>query len=611
MDIQESISIIQGCVNTLMPSSGVYKMISKNGQILYIGKAKDLKKRITQYTNINNLSSRVKTMICLINKIDIIYTKSENEASLLEVNLIRTIKPRYNIMLKDDRKFSYITLDKGHNFPKIQKSYSIRDSNLVHFGPFLSIKKLDNTIMEIQKLFQIRSCSDQIFSRVKSPCIMYDIKRCSAPCVNKISYKDYQSNIEELERFFSGKTKHIHTRLLDKMNKLSKSFMYEKAIVVRDQIRLLNYIQSRSIFNHLSNKNIDIFIYHDVIELKKYCIQVCIIKNGMHFDDKCYYFDKDISDIKSQKLYEFVISFYRHKNYPTEIWLSHKDINLDIITQSNIEIARKKIKIISLTDKDKNKVYLFFVSKFKIICQDYIKSYFIKVNIFKDLKNKFNLLSIPKRIEVYDNSHNNGCNPVGCVIVVNKDGFMKDEYRKYVINEHTNTISDYYILREVITRRFKKRDKYLLPDLVIIDGGKGHLSTAINVFNQLNIKNVNIVAMSKGPNRKSGRECFYQYNKKSLLFDKNDKTLLFLQNIRDEVHKFAISTYRMLAIQNSKKSFLDSIKGIGNKRKKNILLHFDAIKDIKYASEDDLIKINGINKILAKAILYYIRHLNI
>ncbi|WHA05025.1 excinuclease ABC subunit UvrC [Candidatus Bandiella numerosa] len=607
INIRNGISAIKNCANTLVSRPGIYKMIGKDDQILYIGKAKDLSKRVIQYANINNLSYRLKRMVSLIERIDILFTKSEIEALILEADLIKSIKPKYNIALKDDKSFPYIVLDKNHNFPKLKKFRGKKNDALIYFGPFLSVDKLDKIIIELQKLFLIRSCSDYYFSTRRRPCLMYQIKRCSAPCVNKISPEDYSKSITNLKKFLSGKTQEIFSDFIREMQYYSDEMEYEKAANIRDKIKLLNYVQSKNIFHGFSNRNIDIFIFYEESSSQKYCIQVYIIRDGHNFGDKCRFFDRNPIESEKEIIYRFIIQYYQNNEIPNEIWCNIE--NMDFKSISKVTQSTTKSNIILPKNKNDKNIFNFVIENTKEVYNKYIQNYLTKIDIFQDIAKKFALPFIPEKIEIYDNSHNHGANPVGCVVVVGQEGFIKSEYRKYKIT-NKKCMDDYHMLREVIRRRFKKIDQSSLPDLIIIDGGKGQLSAVTDEFNNMNIGNVNIVAMSKGLNRNSGREFFHQNGKFSFQIDKSDKTLLFLQNIRDEAHRFAVTSHRNLMRKSSKKSELDAIKGIGEKRKRSLLLYFDSLNNLKLASEEDIAKIEGINKKLAKNIFQYIHKSN-
>ena len=608
-NIKNGVNIIKKYTNTLSTKPGIYKMIDKNQEIMYIGKAKNLNKRITQYSNFNNLPYRLQKMVSLLHSIETLFTKSENEALILEASLIKSIQPKYNICLKDDKSFVHILLDTQHKFPKIIKLRGKKSNNQISLGPFLSINKLNIVIKELQKLFLVRNCSNYDFATRKKPCLLYQIQLCSAPCVNKISEEVYSQSVRQLKDFLVGRTKQIHINLIKDMEDFSNKFMYEKAAKVRDKIKLLNSIQKVDTIYEGPNNNIDVFSYHEQTLLQKYCIQVYFIRNGCHFGDKYYYFDKDTSELKKEIIYKFISEFYQKNVLPSEIWHNIQEINPKLILKIIGCTTLQQIQVKFLKASNNSKIPQLIINNIKSSFEKNSQNYFMNINVLKDLANKFNLSYIPEIIEVYDNSHHHGSSPIGCVVVVGQNGFIKSKYRKYKMANEC-CMDDYFMLKEVIRRRFKNINYHELPDLIIIDGGKGQLSIVTNELRRLNISQINVIAMSKGINRNEGREFFHHKNQQSFQMSKNDKTLLFLQNIRDEAHRFVLAVHRNSMKECLTKSYLDSIKGIGKKRKKSLLLHFETINDIKFANEADLIKIKNINKKLARSILQQIHYFN-
>ena len=608
-NIKNGVNIIKKYTNTLSTKPGIYKMIDTNQEIMYIGKAKNLNKRIAQYSNFNNLPYRLQKMVSLLHSIDTLLTKSENEALILEATLIQSIQPKYNICLKDDKSFAYILLDTQHKFPKITKFRGKKSNDQTSLGPFLSINKLNIVIKELQKLFLVRNCSNYDFATRKKPCLLYQIQLCSAPCVNKISEEVYNQSVRQLKDFLVGKTRQIHTNLTKDMEDFSNKFMYEKAAKVRDKIKLLNSIQKVDVIYEAPNNNIDVFFYYEQTSLKKYCIQIYFIRNGSHFGDKYYYFDKDTIELKKEIIYKFISEFYQKNILPSEIWHNIQEINPKLILKIIGCTTLQQIHVKFLKTSNNNKILQPIINNIKSSFEKNSQNYSININILKDLVNKFNLPYIPEIIEVYDNSHHHGSHSIGCVVVVGQNGFIKSKYRKYkMVNEYC--MDDYFILKEVIRRRFKKINYHELPDLMIIDGGKGQLSTVTNELRRLNISQINVIAMSKGINRNEGKESFHHKNQQSFQMSKNDKTLLFLQRLRDEAHRFAIAAHRNSMKKCITHSYLESIKGIGKKRKKSLLLHFETINDIKFANEEDFVKIKNINKKLARSIMEQIHHLS-
>lgn len=607
VDIKRGVSIIKDSVQNLGSKPGVYKMIGGVEETLYIGKAKNLAKRVSQYANISKLPYRLKRMVSLLHRIDILTTKTETEALILEADLIKTIQPKYNIALKDDKSFAYLALDNEHDFPKMKKFRGKKQGNTKYYGPFLSVDKLEKTIIELQKLFLIRSCSDHYFATRRRPCLMYQIKRCSAPCVGKITKENYDKSIDDLKLFLAGKANSIHSKLIDGMENASDALEYERAASIRDKIRLLTYIQSKNIFHNLAGKNIDIFaVYEEKDEYQEFCIQVFMVRDGHNFGNKLEFLDKHPGMTKEEVLSGYMIQFYQDKSIPKEIWS-----NVSITDTKSISSALgESIKIFTPKDGENKGIMGFAVENTKDAYKQHLDDTLTKTAIFNELAVKFSLPCLPETIEVYDNSHNHGSYAVGCVVVVGQDGFIKSAYRKYSMSNMTKDISmdDFAMLKEVIKRRFgKSSETRNMPDLMIIDGGKGQLSAVCSELKRLEISNANVVAMSKGPDRNAGREFFHQNGKNEFQMQKDDKVLLFLQKIRDEAHRFAITSHRKLLRKSSQKSGLDRIQGVGEKRKKILLSHFGSINELKSASEEDIAKVKGLNQKLAKMIFQYIR----
>ncbi|WPX96747.1 excinuclease ABC subunit UvrC [Candidatus Bandiella euplotis] len=603
IDIKRGISVIRNSVKNLDSRPGIYKMIGSADEILYIGKAKNLAKRVSQYAHVSKLPYRLKRMVSLLHKIDVLTTKTETQALILESDLIKTTQPKYNVALKDDKSFAYLALDNDHDFPKMRKFRGKKQSNAIYYGPFLSVEKLDKTIVELQKLFLIRNCSDHYFATRKRPCLMYQIKRCSAPCVGKITKEGYNRSINDLKLFLAGKTKKIHTNFMDEMHHFSDKLEYEKAASIRDKIRLLTYIQSKNVFHKLAEKNIDIFIIHEEKNEQEFCIQVFMVRDGHNFGSKLQFLDRHPGVFKDEALSRYIVQFYQNKPIPKEIWS-----NIDIKdTQSISAVLAKKIKITTPKTGEKKNVIEFALDNTKDAYKQYLDNNLAKAEIFNELAIKFDLLHSPETIEVYDNSHNHGSYAVGCMIAVGQEGFIKNAYRKYSMTNSEISMDDFAMLKEVMKRRFGKPSKEIrVPDLIIIDGGKGQLSAVCSELEKLGISNTHVIAMSKGPDRNAGREFFHQPGRQAFQLEKDSKLLLFLQKIRDEAHRFAITSHRKLIRQSVQKSGLDNIKGIGDKRKKILLSHFGSINQLKSASQEDIAKVKGLNQKLAKSIFQYI-----
>ncbi|MBF96964.1 MAG: excinuclease ABC subunit C [Pelagibacterales bacterium] len=594
--MQKGINNIKKVINKLPNSSGVYKMISLKNEILYIGKAKNLFKRVNSYTNPMGLNNRLQKMISLIEKVEFISTEDETKALLLEASLIKEIKPKFNILLKDDKTYPNIELRVGHKWPQIKKHRGKKNTTHAYFGPFASAYHVNVTLDTLQKIFSLRTCSDYELLNRKRPCIQFQIHRCSAPCTGNISVKDYKEIVDGLLNYMNGKDSNLVNNLITKMNKASKELNYEKAANIRDKIRSLEKT------NHtLQNlfKNIEEADIFSLVNINQHiAVEVTFCRNSQNFGSNTHFVETKIEDNLTEILQKFLVQFYTTQNIPKNIIISH-----DIPEKKLLESAfyRKTNSKISISIPKKNNI--------KIIVEDAKKRAEINLakrlaelekikNLLGKLKNKFNFKNNIDNIEVYDNSHFSGKEAVGSFIVANKEGFLKDKYRKFNIR-NSNTHDDYSMMEEVISRRIKYGD---LPDLIIIDGGKGQLSKAKEAFLKSNLLNINIISISKGKQRNSEKERFYSENGREVHIEKNDPLFYYLLRLRDEAHRFAISNHKILRKKNLFTSEIDMIPNIGAKRKKNLLLFFKNVEELKNASFNRLCKVPGISKATAKQI---------
>jgi len=571
-------------------------MISLKNEILYIGKAKNLFKRVNSYTNPMGLNNRLQKMISLIEKVEFISTEDETKALLLEASLIKEIKPKFNILLKDDKTYPNIELRVGHKWPQIKKHRGKKNTTHAYFGPFASAYHVNVTLDTLQKIFSLRTCSDYELLNRKRPCIQFQIHRCSAPCTGNISVKDYKEIVDGLLNYMNGKDSNLVNNLITKMNKASKELNYEKAANIRDKIRSLEKT------NHtLQNlfKNIEEADIFSLVNINQHiAVEVTFCRNSQNFGSNTHFVETKIEDNLTEILQKFLVQFYTTQNIPKNIIISH-----DIPEKKLLESAfyRKTNSKISISIPKKNNI--------KIIVEDAKKRAEINLakrlaelekikNLLGKLKNKFNFKNNIDNIEVYDNSHFSGKEAVGSFIVANKEGFLKDKYRKFNIR-NSNTHDDYSMMEEVISRRIKYGD---LPDLIIIDGGKGQLSKAKEAFLKSNLLNINIISISKGKQRNSEKERFYSENGREVHIEKNDPLFYYLLRLRDEAHRFAISNHKILRKKNLFTSEIDMIPNIGAKRKKNLLLFFKNVEELKNASFNRLCKVPGISKATAKQI---------
>jgi excinuclease ABC subunit C len=616
--LSNGIQIIKNELLTIPNKPGVYQMIGANEEKLYIGKAKNLKNRVVFYTQPKRLNSRLTYMVSNTMKMEIIITSSEMEALLLESNLIKKFEPTFNILLKDDKSFSSIFFNLTHPFPQISSHRGVRKIKGDYFGPFVSKTTVQKTLETIQKTFLLRTCNDNIFKTRKRPCLQFQIKRCSAPCVNFISKENYDESVLEAKNFLSGNSNKIKQKLIQKMYDASDKQNFEAASIFRNRIKALTDITATQNINIQNLNNVDLLALKKLDN--KVVIQMTIIRNGQNYGSKSYFPNtgKNGIDVKEDEIIQAFICQFFDKNIPAEnILVNQHPKETQLVEELLFRKHNFKIKI-QVPKKGKKLDILNSVIKNaeeSLNRKIYEKSS-NQENITK-LKNIFGLEKEIKKIEVYDNSHHQGKAPIGAMIAFNEDGFMKSLYRRYNITSKNNenfkindndfnlNNNDYLMMEEVLKRRFLGKNSSNFPDLIIIDGGKGHLNTALSVLNNLKIENVEVIAISKGIKRDSGRENFYTKNIEKLSFDKNDPTLFFLQKLRDEVHRFAIAGHRLKNRKIIFKNPLDEIEGIGSKRKRALLNEFGSAKAVKTASLKDLSKVEGINDSIAKRIFNF------
>lgn len=597
-------------VKTLPNQPGVYRMVSKEGIVLYVGKAKNIVKRVTSYTQINRLNTRILHMVNQVYHVEIITTETESEALLLENNLIKSYKPPYNVLLRDDKSFPYILLTINHLFPQILKHRGNKTIKGSYFGPYASSHAVHETLTILQKVFLLRSCNDAVFENRTRPCLLYQIKRCSAPCVKYIEKNDYDVLVNQAIAFLKGESSTIQTQLAQKMHEASDKLEYEQAKIYRDRIRALTNIQS-TLFIHGEGISEEADVVAVATSPKISCVQLFFYRNGQNLGNVPYFFTHDEEWSALEIISTFLGQFYDDRMPPKEIILSHKPEDQDIIQDALSQKAGRKIVFLTpKTGKKKNILDHALKNAEEALARKRQNSN-NQDDLFAGLKMKFGLDFIPQRIEVYDNSHISGAQAVGCMICADKTGFLKNSYRKFNVGfKHALAPGDDYgMMREVFQRRFQRllkedpdREKDLWPDLVFIDGGKGQLSAVQETLIDLGINDIQLIAIAKGPERNKGREDIYMPNKDPFKLEPNDPVLYFVQRLRDEAHRFAIGSHRQKRENVLTRSQLDDIEGIGPKRKKALLLHFGSVKDIAKASVTDLKKVEGINNDIAEKI---------
>jgi excinuclease ABC subunit C len=608
--LENGVLIIKKYVKTLPLSPGVYRMINKKDEVLYIGKAKSLKKRVVSYTLPDRLPIRLQRMIAETARMEFVITHTEVEALLLEVNLIKRLTPRYNILMRDSKSFAFIRITRDHPYPLLTKHRGARNVPGDYYGPFASGEAINTTLTALHRAFLLRSCPDTVFASRKRPCLQYQIKRCSAPCVNYISYEDYKKLVKETRDFLAGKTTEVQKQLGENMEKASAIQEYEKAAVFRDRIRALTTIQSRQIINTIVVKDADVFAIYTLGG--KTCIQIFLFRNGSNYGAYAS-FPYHGEDVSSEEVLEaYIAQFYEDAPPPWEILLNKAIPNLKLVEEALTLKREKRVHIWVPKTGAKAELVRHAFENAKESLERHLQEKASQEDLLRSFMETFDLPTVPHRIEVYDNSHIQGALAVGAMIVAGPEGFIKNAYRKYNIrSKDLSPGDDYGMLREVLIRRFSralaqdKDDTEQWPDVILIDGGKGQLATAEAVFADLGISDVQLIGIAKGPDRNAGREVFYMPGNKILQLTPTHKVLYYLQRLRDEAHRFAIGAHRIRRIQKISSSKLDDIPGVGPTRKKALLYYFGSAKAVEQAGLKDLEMVEGISKNLAKKLYDY------
>ena len=583
---------------------GVYRMLNYKGDILYVGKAKNLPNRLKSYVSEKNHIIRTERMLSQTFKIEVTSTVNESEALLLEANLIKKYKPKFNILLKDDKSFPYIFLS-DHEFPRIEKHRGKKNKSGRYYGPFASAMAVNSAIKTLQKIFLLRSCTDQQVASADKTCFNYYLKRCAGPCGGKISKKDYAKLVEAADEFLSsGKYRKIQKNFSIQMEKASSELDFEKATILRDKIKSLNIIQSSLKINEANLIEADVIAGYK--ESGKTCIQVFFYRSKQNWGNQAFFPKHDPDENLQEVLNSFVSQFYENKSVPKLIILSEVIKEKNLIEKTLSERENKKIAISVAKKGSKLKVINQAIKNAKDSLTRKLYESQNNKELLDRINTKFNLTSEINLIEVYDNSHTSGTNSVGALITYGEEGFIKKRYRKFDIKTKGTEQDDFAMMKEVLTRRFKRamleKGNYLtLPDLILIDGGKGQYSSAKEVLNEFGLHDLPMIAIAKGKFRNSGNETFF-YEGKSFKFEKNDPALFLMQRLRDEAHRFAITTHRAKRAKGLKKSLLDQIDGIGSMRKRALLNHFGSARAVESASFDEIKSVEGVEEKVAKKI---------
>ncbi len=612
------LAVLQRAVEKLPNSPGVYRMLDASGEVLYVGKARALKKRVTSYTHPIKLSNRIRRMVAETASLEIVTTHTEVEALLLECNLIKRLMPRYNVLLRDDKSFPDILVTGDHAFPQITKHRGARNRKGEYFGPFASAGSVNKTIVALQRAFLLRNCSDAVFAQRTRPCLQYQIKRCSAPCVGYIDEPSYQALVDQAAGFLHGDSRGVQTELVDQMQRASDALDFETAARYRDRIRALTQIQAHQDIHVEGIKDADVIAAYQAGGVT--CIQVFFFRGGANYGNRAYFPSHDRSLEVGEVLTSFIGQFYDDKPPPALVMVSEKLEEQALLEQALSIRAGHKVTMTWPQRGPKRKPVEHALTNAREALGRRLAESASQSRLLTQLATVFGLDKPPQRIEVYDNSHISGTNAIGGMIVAGPEGFVKGAYRRFNIRSAAapgevadgasiTAGDDYGMMREVMTRRFQRalkedpdRTGGTWPDLVLIDGGAGQLSSVMTVMEELGLTDVPLVAIAKGPDRNAGRERFFMPGKAPFSMEPKDPALYFLQRLRDEAHRFAIGGHRIRRQNATNRSELDEIAGIGAARRKALLHHFGSVRSIARAGLSDLQQVAGINQTVAKKI---------
>ncbi len=600
--------VIAAQLGKLPSGAGVYRMENAKGETLYVGKAKSLRKRVAAYTKPGRLPERLRRMVSQTVSLEVISTHTEAEALLLESNLIKRLKPRYNIVMRDDKSFPYILLTAGHEAPRLVKHRGARSPKGEYFGPFASAGAVNRTLNVLQRIFPLRSCSDGIYAGRTRPCLQYQIKRCTAPCVGRISTVDYDEIVAQARDFLAGKSGDLQRRLSRRMEQASEALEFEVAAVYRDRIRALTEIQAHQDINIRNLGAADVIALHR--DGGQTCIQVFFFRAGQNYGNRTY-FPVHPKDLAAEGVLEAVLGqFYEDKTPPPLILTSHTPRYAALLTEALAVRAGRRVELSRPIRGIKRKLVDNAAQNARAALDRRMSENAAQRRLLEGTAELFGLDQQPRRIEVYDNSHISGSHALGAMIVSGPEGLMKNAYRKFNIKDGNITAGDdYAMMREVLGRRFARalkedpdRSSGAWPELVVVDGGPGQLSAASEVLADLGISDLALVCIAKGPDRDAGRERFYMAGRAPFMLPPNDPVLYFLQRLRDEAHRFAIGSHRARRSRAIGRSPLDEIAGVGSRRKRALLNHFGSAAGASKAGLADLEAVAGISKTVAKKI---------
>lgn len=599
---------VQGYLHTIDGSPGVYRMLDSESRVLYVGKARNLRKRVSNYANPNGHTGRILRMISETSEMMFLTTRTETEALLLEQNLIKQLKPKYNVLLRDDKSFANIMVSKEHDFPPVKKHRGRKSAKGTYYGPFASAGAVNRTLNQLQKVFLLRDCTDATFESRTRPCLQYQIKRCSAPCVGLVSKEDYQQLVSDAERFLQGKSTNVQAKLATEMNDASEALEFERAAALRDRIKALTHVQQSQGINPRSVSEADVIALH--IEDGQACVQVFFIRANQNWGNKDFYprVGQDVSE--AEALEAFVGQFYDNKQPPKQVILSHDIEDKDLMTDALSQKANRKVDLLVPQRGEKHELVVNASRNARESLARKMSESAAQSKLLNGIAEAFDLPNAPNRIEVYDNSHISGTHAVGGMIVSGPEGFIKSQYRKFNIKDDEVTPGDDFgMMKEVLTRRFKRllkddpdRTGGMWPDLLLIDGGAGQVSAVREIMTEYGVGDIPMVGVAKGVDRDHGKEEFHRTGKRPMALRHNDPVLYFVQRMRDEAHRFAIGTHRAKRAKAFGATPLDDVPGVGAARKRALLAHFGSSKAVSRAGLSDLKAVDGISGALAETL---------
>lgn len=612
-DIEAGVTVIRDTVRTLPPRPGVYRMHDARGDVLYVGKARALKNRVANYTQVDRLPNRLKRMVSQTRGMTIVTTNSEAEALLLEAQLIKRYRPPYNVLLRDDKSFPFILLRADHAFPRIMKHRGARRAKGNYYGPFASAGSVNTTINALQKLFLLRSCTDSFFARRDRPCLLYQIKRCSAPCVGRIDEAGYAELVGEAKDFLGGKSSVVQKKIEAQMREAAEAMDFERAAMLRDRLRAATFIQGSQAINAEGLGNADIFAM--ATKAGQVAVQAFFIRGGQNWGHRAFFPAHTEGLSEEEVLTSFLAQFYEEVPPARCILIDRELPESELLGEAFREAAGGKVDITVPQRGDRRRLIQQATRNAIEALDRRLAETGTKARIMREVAEFFELPEVPQRIEVYDNSHIQGTNALGAMVVAGPEGFLKGQYRKFNIKT-AQTNDDFAMMREVMVRRFARllkedsavsedleKEGGIWPDLVLVDGGKGQLSAVREVIEELGVEDLPLIGVAKGPHHgREGREIFHFPDGREKTLPPNSPVLFYLQRLRDEAHRFAIGAHRAKRSRAITASPLDEIPGIGPARKRALLLHFGTAGKVRAASLQDLQRAPGVSAAVAQTV---------